>query len=269
MTRQIPSIPKSTQSVSASPAKTVSTSKRLLRPLAPARNLTEEVVERIAGEISTGRMPPGTKLPTEQAMMLAMQVSRTVVREAVAGLRARGLVITRQGAGAFVSSDADKKPYFISDEGLGSLNQVIEVLELRLAVEVEGVALASVRATAAQCTAVRAALDVFHAAIAEGRRGVNEDYAFHRTIAAATGNSQFIEFLDFLGRIIIPRQSIQTLDNSPEVQQSYLLRIAAEHEAIVTAIEARAPERARDAMRQHLLNSCERYRRLETGATAP
>ncbi len=247
---------------------TTDRSKALLRRVAPARNLTEEVVERITNEISSGRMMPGSKLPTEQEMMVAMHVSRTVVREAVAGLRARGLVITRQGAGAFVSSDADKKPYNISDEGLGSLGQVIEVLELRLAVEVEGVALASVRATPAQRTAVRSAQSVFRKTIVDGQRGVKEDYAFHCAIAAATGNRQFMEFLSFLGRIIIPRQSIHTLDNGRETQKSYLLRIAREHEAILEAIEARAPEKAREAMRRHLLNSCERYRRLEVGTGA-
>src|SRR6195952_5517223 len=77
----------------------------LLRPLDPVRRRTEEVVERIAAQITEGQLTAGARLPTEQAMMAAMGVSRTVVREAIAALRARGLVNTRQGAGAFVTGD--------------------------------------------------------------------------------------------------------------------------------------------------------------------
>ena len=62
-------------------------------------------MERIAGEIRSGRLAPGARLPTEQELMGAMGVSRTVVREAVAALRAEGLVTTRQGSGAFVAAE--------------------------------------------------------------------------------------------------------------------------------------------------------------------
>jgi len=72
----------------------------LLTPLRPVRNRTSEVIDRISNEISSGRLKPGGRLPTEQEMMNAMGVSRTVVREAVSALKADGLVITRQGAGA-------------------------------------------------------------------------------------------------------------------------------------------------------------------------
>ena len=67
----------------------------LLRPLNPVRRRTEEVVERIAAQIHDGQLTAGARLPTEQAMMTAMGVSRTVVREAISALRAQGLVTTR------------------------------------------------------------------------------------------------------------------------------------------------------------------------------
>src|SRR5690349_24856549 len=107
----------------------------LLRPLRPQRNLTEEAVARLTEEIRKGRLAPGARLPTEQALMKAMGVSRTVVREAVAALRADGLVTTRQGAGAFVA-DASRLPFRIDPDGLSSIGDVLEVMELRLAGEV-------------------------------------------------------------------------------------------------------------------------------------
>lgn len=234
----------------------------LLRPLTPVRRRTEEVVERIAAQITDGQLPAGARLPTEQAMMAAMGVSRTVVREAISALRARGLVNTRQGAGAFVANDGGAQPYAIDPDGLGSLNSVIEILELRTAVEIEAAAIASERATAAQLKAIARAAATFSRAIASGDRAVKEDFDFHFAIAIATQNTRFVGFLEFLGGLIIPRQSIRTFDGKAELQTRYLESVEKEHQVIVDAITARSPKKARDAMRRHLVNGKARYRQL-------
>jgi DNA-binding FadR family transcriptional regulator len=235
---------------------------RLLRPVGAPKSLSSEVVGRLAEQIMSGKLPVGTKLPSEQEMMRGMGVSRTVVREAVAALRARGLVITRQGAGAFVDRDATHQPYAIDPEGLGSLDSVLDILELRMAVESEAAAIASERATPSQIKAIGEAHRVFSRAISGGERAIKEDFAFHQAIAAATQNSRFVEFLDFLGRLIIPRQSIRSFEGNPEGSRPYLGRIEKEHEAIFQAIAAHSPKKAREAMRGHLLKSRERYREL-------
>jgi GntR family transcriptional repressor for pyruvate dehydrogenase complex len=234
----------------------------LLRPLTPVRRRTEEVVERIAAQITDGQLPAGARLPTEQAMMAAMGVSRTVVREAISALRARGLVLTRQGAGAFVNADPSQQPYAIDPEGLGSLGSVIEILELRTAVEMEAAAIASERATAAHLKAIAKASATFTRAIENGDRAVKEDFDFHFAIAIATQNSRFVGFLEFLGGVIIPRQSIRTFDGKADLQKRYLETVQIEHQAIFDAISARSPRKARNAMRRHLLNGKERYRQL-------
>lgn len=238
----------------------------MLRPIAPPPSLTREIAERIADEIATARLPPGAKLPTEQEMVEAMGVSRTVVREAVAALRARGLVVTRQGAGAFVALDADRQPFQLSFDGLPSIAEVLDVMELRASVEVEAAGLAAERGSAAARREVAAALEAIDAALSRGESAIAEDFAFHRAIAAATGNAQFGHFLEYLGRFIIPRQSIRVAAHRPEGQRAYLETFQREHGAISAAIAARDPQAARDAMRQHLTNSQERYRRLAAEA---
>ena len=235
---------------------------RLLRPVAAPRRLSAEVVDRLAEQITSGKLPAGAKLPSEQEMMRGMGVSRTVVREAVAALRARGLVMTRQGAGAFVDRDSSRQPYVIDPGGLGSLNSVLDILELRMAVESEAAAIASERATSVQIKAIREAQRVFSRAISSGERAIKEDFAFHQAIALATQNNRFVEFLQFLGRLIIPRQSIRSFEGSPDGPFKYLGRIEKEHEAISHAIGAHSPGKAREAMRGHLLKSRERYREL-------
>src|SRR5258708_30541544 len=81
-----------------------------IRPLAAARKLSRGLFEQLAEQIKNGRLSPGERLPTEQELTRAARVSRTVVREAVAALRAEGLVITRQGAGAFASAAPPPAP---------------------------------------------------------------------------------------------------------------------------------------------------------------
>ncbi|MBI3709472.1 MAG: FadR family transcriptional regulator [Proteobacteria bacterium] len=236
----------------------------ILRPLSQPRNLTREVVERLSTEIMSGKLTPGARLPTEHEMIAALGVSRTVVREAVSALRAEGLVVTRQGVGAFVAVDVERRPFRIDPDGLSSIGEVLKVVELRMGVEIESAGLAAERAAAAQLRRIRSALGALDAAIARGEPGIDEDVEFHRAIARATRNPQFVRFLEFLGRFIIPRRIIR-IDHGV-AQRAYLASIQDEHRAIFTTIQDRDPVAARAAMRQHLTNSRERYRRLAAGS---
>ena len=240
----------------------------LLHPISPARKLTHEIAERIAGEILGGKLSPGARLPTEQEMVAAMGVSRTVVREAVAALRAEGLVMTRQGAGAFVADDAGRRPFRLALGGLPSIAEALDIMELRQSVEVEAAGLAASRAAGSARRDIAAALATIDLAIGRGESAVDEDFAFHRAVAAATGNPQFPHFLEYLGHYIIPRQSIRVAAHRAEGQRAYLEMIQGEHRAICAAIEARDAAQASEAMRRHLANSRERYRRLAEAAEA-
>ncbi len=240
-----------------------------LRPLKPARNLTHEVVDQIASQIHSGRLAPGARLPTEQKLMEVFGVSRTVVRESVAALRAEGLVITRQGAGAFVSTDDSRVPFRLGGDGINALDDVLEVMELRLAIEVEAASIAAARMTPKRLQPIAEALHAIDDAIAKGDAAVREDFAFHRAIAAATGNPKFVSFLEFLGRHVIPRQCIRSAVNSPEEQQKYLAGIQREHGRIFAGLEAQKPTETRRAMRAHLTRSLDRYRRLADRTSVP
>src|SRR5689334_14701743 len=233
----------------------------MLTPLGPPKNRTAEVVDRLTAEIGSGRLAPGARLPTEQEMMAALGVSRTVVREAVAALRAQGLVTTRQGLGAFVASDPQRRPFRIDPEGLQSLEAVIDLMELRMAVEIETAGLAAERATAKQLRGIAQALGAMDRAIARGEAAIDEDYLFHRAIADATGNAQFSRFLEYLGRFIIPRQTVRVSGG-----RAYLDAFQDEHRAIHDAIQKHDSAAARAAMRQHLTKSRQRYRKLAAAA---
>ena len=236
----------------------------VLAPLTPPGNLAEQIVARLSADIRGGRLAPGARLPTEQALTAALGVSRTVVREAVAALRADGLVVTRQGSGAYVADPA-AGPFRIAAPRAAALGDILDVMELRLAVEVEAAVLAADRASRRQIAAIRSAWRAIDQALRRGEGAVGEDFAFHRAIAEATGNRQFPRFLAFLGSHVIPRQSVRLSVDTPARRRAYLERIQREHARIVTAISERDPAEARRAMRDHLTRSLERYRNLAEG----
>lgn len=231
-------------------------------PLTAPRSLTGALVERLTQQIVSGRLAPGARLPTEQEMTAAMGVSRTVVREAVAALRAEGLVTTRQGVGAFVAADANRRPFRIAQEELPTIREAINVMELRCGVEIEAAGLAAERADAAAVERIGTAFTALQSAVEEDELAVDQDFAFHRAIAEATGNPQFSRFLEYLGRFIIPRQSVRYVSPRRESRRAYLDRIQEEHRAIYHAIRAGEVTAARTAMRRHLVNSRERYSKL-------
>jgi DNA-binding FadR family transcriptional regulator len=139
---------------------------------------------------------------------------------------------------------------------------VIAVMELRTGIEIEAAGLAAERASAASVRRIADAYRAIDRAIGRGDSAVDEDFALHCRIAEATDNPQFLRFLEYLGRFIIPRQTIRVAAGSPQARHAYLTRLQAEHRDIVQAIRAHAVQRARAAMRRHLVNSRKRYQKL-------
>jgi DNA-binding FadR family transcriptional regulator len=230
--------------------------------LDPPRKRTTEVAERLAAEIASGRYPRGARLPSEQELTAALGVSRTVLREAVAVLRAEGLVEARQGSGVFVATDVQRRPFRIDPDELRSLAAVLAVMELRTGIEIEAAGIAAERSDPAGRNRIARALRAFENALARGELAIEEDFAFHQAIAQATGNPHFTRFLEFLGRFLIPRQSVRTGLKRPLDLRAYLARIQSEHRQIAEAVAAGDVAAARRAMRRHMMNSRRRYQRL-------
>jgi GntR family transcriptional repressor for pyruvate dehydrogenase complex len=229
------------------------------------RTLALGLVEALGERIRDGRLAPGDKLPTEAAVMAEFGVSRTVVREAISKLQAGGLVETRHGIGTFVVGVGDGSVFRIEPHQLGTLRDVIAVLELRIGIESEAAGLAAQRRGEANLVAMRAAVDAFAAAVEEGRDAVAADFQFHSEIARATQNEHFAGLMATLGAQIIPRARLEAAAAVDPQRQAYLRRVNAEHESIYDAIVAQDAEAARAAMRTHLANSRERRRRAFAG----
>jgi DNA-binding FadR family transcriptional regulator len=231
----------------------------------PRRNLTQTVIADLRARILGETLKPGDKLPTEQQLVEEFGVSRTVIREAIASLRADGLIEARHGVGVFVL-EPPKKTVKLSflDEDTQRISSVIETLELRAAVEIEAAGLAASRCSPAQAARIRERFDDMSASITRGETAEDADFAFHIAIADATNNRQFTEFLEFLGRRTIPRSQLKGLKADEYATIRNEERLQEEHRAIMQAVCSHDVEQAREAMRTHLKGSLERYRRLTT-----
>jgi GntR family transcriptional regulator, transcriptional repressor for pyruvate dehydrogenase complex len=225
-----------------------------------AETLVERVSDTLRQAVFSGHFPPGSKLPTEAQLTVAHGVSRTVVREAIAALRADRLVESRQGAGVFVLATAPRPPVSLQGIDPERVSSAIELLELRTGVEVEAAGLAALRRSPAQEETILEAHVAVHEALVAGRPSSEADFALHLAIAEATNNPQFHKFLNALGENAIPRAALSS--DGLQKDSAYLKLLYQEHSRIVLAISNGDETAAREAMRAHLRGSQARYRAL-------
>ncbi|MEY8883367.1 FadR/GntR family transcriptional regulator [Donghicola sp. XS_ASV15] len=211
--------------------------------------------------IQSGSYNPGDKLPSEAQLTREHAVSRTVVREAIAALRADGLVEARQGSGVYILPPSEQVAAPFTNIDSARLSSMIELLELRTAVEVEAAGLAAQRRSPSQEENILDALRSVTLLNNASEPSTEADFALHLAIAEATNNPRFGEFLQMIGPNSIPRRGLDAADPNA-ASKRYIEMINSEHDSIVTAITNGDDEGARAAMRQHLKGSQQRYRAL-------
>lgn len=218
--------------------------------------LADRLAERLAAGIEAGTFRPGDRLPTEAQLTVEHGVSRSVVREAVQRLKSRGLLMSRQGSGVFVSVALTHRPLEFDPVVLQSTQAVVHVVEVRRVLEGEIAALAARRATRAQVAAIRRALAAIDSASVAGQDGVAEDLAFHRAIGEATGNPQFGRLIGFLEQYL--REAIHVMRANEARRADFMESVRLEHRAIVDAIAAGDVRSARRAATTHLARGQQR-----------
>jgi GntR family transcriptional regulator, transcriptional repressor for pyruvate dehydrogenase complex len=244
-----------------------------VEPLVASAKMPDRVTQALLELIRGGTYPPKSRLPSEAEMAQHFGVSRTVVREAVSRLKSEGLVESRQGIGVFVREAGPDAPFRISPAVMDSVQQVLEVAELRRGLEAESAALAAERASQQQIREIGKCLRAIDEDVEAGGDGVAPDIEFHRSIARATGNPHFLALWDFLGQFL--KGSIKLTRAWEARQEETRRQVRDEHRAVYEAIVNKDVEGARAAARQHMEMASHRIRHadpdfLETrGAPAP
>ena len=133
--------------------------------------------------------------------------------------------MTRQGLGAFVPADVQRRPFRIDPDGVKSAKDVLQILELRMGLEIEASGLAAERRTNQDLAQIEAALRSVEAEIEVGANAVDADFGFHLAIFRGVHNRYFPQLLEFLGNFIIPRQILNVASGGDPDRLRYLRRI--------------------------------------------
>lgn len=233
---------------------------RMPMPKLGAR-LSEQLADALARAIREGEWAAGQKIPTEGELVQRFGVSRTVVREALSRLRTLGLIESRQGSGTLVRSGPpiDTGRLVLAPDG--SLDAVIQMVEVRRALEAESAALAAARRSRAGLAKIKAAVKRLEQAVREGGDGVAEDVAFHAAIAEAAANPFLLATLAYLNRFLLDATRVTRANEA--TREDLAQQVRDEHAAIVAAIEAKDASAARLAGATHMIHAAERIARAD------
>lgn len=200
----------------------------------------EAVLAHLRTAIEGGEYAVGDKLPSEATLSRDYEVSRSVVREALRGLQALGMTVSRTGKGTFVvSAQAADNPTF----GPYSAR---DLLEVRRHVEVPAAGYAARRHTAEDLDALTELLERMEQE-ADGTVWVALDSLFHIGVARASGNPVFGKVIEEIREAIATQSAfVNQLGNDRRSASN------AEHRRIVEAIASGSSGAASDAMGAHL-----------------
>ncbi|MEJ2016160.1 MAG: GntR family transcriptional regulator [Limibacillus sp.] len=213
-------------------------------------SLSDRIAQDLSERILEGEFASGDRLPTESALAGHYDAGRSAVREAIARLRRDGIVVTRQGAGAFVAASSGNVFRLDSTDDQEHLRALYE---LRAAVECDAAALAAKRASPEALEEMQRSFELLERETRDGGQGQE-----------ASGNELFVKLLKLLDSQILEQIGIARSNSSRS--QGLPEKVLAEHRAILKAVEARDPEQAHAATLTHLKGACNRLDCGEIGA---
>ena len=198
--------------------------------------------------IASNKLKPGDALPPERELGVQFDVSRTVIREAVRTLRAKGLLEVKSGSGVrIVAVDGatvrESMRHFVH----GSSLDYTKVDEVRRVLEVAAAGLAAERVTEDDIARIDETIVLLENECHDLEKSVQHDLAFHRSLATATHNELFLVLHDSMGEMLLEVRR-RNLSRGPTERRL----VVGMHRRIRDAVAAHDPEAAKQAMREHL-----------------
>jgi DNA-binding FadR family transcriptional regulator len=213
-------------------------------PKRVARNRTQALVERLGQDVVSGAYAGSKGFPIEAQLCKQLGASRSILREAVKMLTAKGLLGARPRHGTWVRPeeewnllDPDVLRWLLDRKF--SLTLLSEFTEVRLAIEPTAAAIAAYNATPATIAPMRQAIERMKAAKIGKDDPLDSDIAFHVAVLKGTGNRFFGQLEELIDTAL--RISIQLTNRAKGVP----LADVSAHERVLDAIASRNADRAR------------------------
>jgi GntR family transcriptional repressor for pyruvate dehydrogenase complex len=224
---------------------------------------TRRVTEYVRNLIRRRETGPGERLPPERELARQLGLSRASVRAGLQALANQGVLVTRHGAGTFVSDgplvlDSEQFHFLSALHGLSRR----EMFEARRALESWVAGMAAERATTEDIASLWAAINGMSASVGNPLRFLDYDLIFHKAVAQASGNEILASIVEMVSRRFFEaRRSTLPADRSLPV-------LVEKHRRIYQAIRDRNSHLAQQAMLDHLRDA-ERQVELEVGEAEP
>ncbi|WP_010924795.1 FadR/GntR family transcriptional regulator [Pseudomonas syringae group genomosp. 3] len=212
-------------------------------------SLVESVVSAIRREITSGRLPAESKMPTEHELADQFSVSRSVVREAISQLKADGVLVIRRGSGSFVSHTPGGTVFRLPNNERHSAD-LSKLFELRSWIEIQAASVAAQRHMDSDLERLSEAMSLMESNATNFEVSSKADVEFHSAIVGACKNEYLTAFHDFLGSQLIQAR-FMAWENSSKlaVGPSGAIR---EHRKIYDAVAKRNSTEAAHFARMHL-----------------
>jgi DNA-binding FadR family transcriptional regulator len=208
------------------------------------RNLFTHVVEELGSRIVGGQFGPSGSLPNESVLSQEFGASRSVIREAVKSLAAKGLIESRTRTGIRILSPIhwnllDPEVLDWRYSSMRPADFFREIFEVRGMIEPQAAELAAERATDADIAEIQAAYRAMESAEQPGSTAISADLRFHRAILAAAHNELLLQMGSLIGVGLLVSYRLSS--------ESFTVFLPL-HKSVADAIAARRPARARSAM---------------------
>ncbi len=217
--------------------------------------LAQQVGDYLRTQIENGELAAGDKLPSELQLAELLEVSRTVIREALALLKHDGLIESIKGGRTRVAKDPHGWVFRLEKDDLEDQKYLTHLYEMRFIVEPEAAALTALRATKKKLARIKQTLADLNRVRDSGDDATNESLAFHEALMDGTGNPHFSNFVAWLGKKFFSCIKHHVIERNAQ----YISIIKNEHEAIMESILSRDHKKAREHTRYHILASARRH----------
>jgi GntR family transcriptional regulator, transcriptional repressor for pyruvate dehydrogenase complex len=238
-----------------------------IEPISRTKSLVERAYEHLEALIVEGSLPPGELLPPERTLGEMLGVSRTVVREAVRLLTARGLLDVKSGSGTYVRA-----------VGSNILNDSVDLLlranrlspeqiyEVRSVLEINAAGRAAENAGPDEIAAMEDETSILQRGGLPAREYAQHDFTFHIHLAESTGNPLFLALIKSVSTITIRTMHQMFTARSSHGSPFGLTPTAQEHRAILESVKQHDAEGAREAMAEHMRRALGRLREARSAS---
>jgi GntR family transcriptional repressor for pyruvate dehydrogenase complex len=212
-----------------------------------AKYLYNEIVERILEMIRRGELKEGLRMPSERSLAQSFGVSRNCIRQAIQTLSEKHILEGHRGDGTYVRTPDETAlidSFAVAFQAKGDL--IREILEFRMLMEPQIASLAAGNITREELDRLKIIVCDQERRILAGKEDSELDGAFHLGLAAASKNRIIKQVMDMMNEILGESRS-ESLWNETRKKASVV-----GHLKIIDALENRDPDKAFEAMKEHL-----------------